>query len=123
MAEFFKTCNNCNTSWEDRESFLADPPLELIGYQVSFKNLSLGYFLFNHDCNSTLAIHAGEFEDLYDGPVFSERHTGDASCPGMCLHQSDLRRCPVQCECAYVREVLQIVKNWPKTNKQDQENL
>lgn len=45
MAEFFKTCNNCNTSWEDRVSFLADPALKLIGYQVSFKNLSLGYFL------------------------------------------------------------------------------
>lgn len=114
MAETFKLCTNCNTSWESRESFLSDPNIELVGYQVSFKNLKLGYFLFNHSCKSTIAIHAGEFADLYDGPIFKERHTGDASCLGYCMHKSNLRPCPVQCECAYVREVLQIVKEWPK---------
>jgi hypothetical protein len=51
---------------------------------------------------------------LYDGPVFEERHVGDDLCPGQCLHQSNLRRCPVHCECAYVREVLHIVHEWPK---------
>jgi hypothetical protein len=22
--------------------------------------------------------------------------------------------CPSQCECAYIREILQIIRNWPK---------
>jgi hypothetical protein len=114
MTEPFKVCTNCNTTWQSRERFLADPAIELVGYQVSFKNLKLGFFLFNHSCKSTIAIHAGEFTDLYDGPVFEERHVGDDLCPGQCLHQSNLRRCPVHCECAYVREVLHIVQEWPK---------
>lgn len=114
MADHFKVCNNCDTIWENRESFLNDPDIELIGYQVNFVNLKLGYFLFNHNCKSTLAIHAGEFTDLYNGPIFKERHVGDEQCKGLCLHKSNLRACPVHCECAYVREVLQIVKNWKK---------
>jgi hypothetical protein len=61
-----------------------------------------------------LAIRAGAFEDLYNGPVFKKRVTGSEECPEYCLHEDELLPCPNQCECAYVREVIQIVKNWPK---------
>jgi hypothetical protein len=30
------------------------------------------------------------------------------------LHQSDLAPCPSRCECAFVREVVDMVTHWPK---------
>ncbi len=92
-----------------------DPELELVGYQVNYGNLQLGYFLFNHlACQSTIAIAAARFADLYSGPVFAERLTDSDSCPGYCLHDDILQPCTAHCECAYVREILQIVRSWPK---------
>jgi hypothetical protein len=107
----FKKCPNCGVEWSKRTSFLEDPALELIGYQVNFKELEAGLLLFNHSCHSTLAVPAHQFADLYDGPIFAERATGSEECPEYCLHQDELRACPAQCECAYVREIIQVVRN------------
>jgi hypothetical protein len=93
--------------------FLDDPTLELIGYQPNFSELEAGLFLFQHntpDCGTSLAIEAGRFSDLYDGPIFTESLRGTDKCCGYCVHQSELRRCPAKCECAYVREILQIIR-------------
>ena len=115
--EPFKSCPRCNTVWPDRETFLCDPGMDLIGYQPLFENLEAGFFLFNHDvswCKTTVAIPAGEFTDLYDGPVFEDRLTDGPTCGGHCQREGDIEPCPNRCECAYVRAVLQIVKNWPR---------
>jgi hypothetical protein len=88
-----------------------------VGYQSWLDDLELGLFLFNHDtCGTTLALQAGAFTDLYDGPVFagSGKLMGTDACSTYCLNSSDLRPCPKECECAYVRQVLQIVRSWPK---------
>jgi hypothetical protein len=110
----FKKCPNCGFEWENRDLFLNDPAIAIIGYQVNFIRLSAGYFMFNHDCKGTLTIPAEHFQDLYDGPIFSERATGKNECKEYCLQESELRPCPVECECAFVREIISIVKNWPK---------
>ncbi|MBC2717020.1 MAG: hypothetical protein HF978_17080 [Desulfobacteraceae bacterium] len=110
----FKKCPNCGFEWNDRESFLKDPDVEIVGYQVNFIRLSAGYFLFNHSCKGTFSVQAVEFKDLYHGPIFTKRATGQKECPEYCLHQDELRPCPAQCECAYVREILQTIKNRPK---------
>lgn len=110
----FKRCPKCDYEWIHRADFLYDPDLKLIGYQVNFKALAAGIFLFNHDCKGTLAIPAAEFLDLYHGPIFKERATGTQHCPGFCLHENDLVPCPVRCECVYVREILQVIRKWPK---------
>lgn len=110
----FKTCPSCGFKWSTRDQFLEDPDLELVGYQVNFVELLAGFFLFNHSCKTTLAVLSEAFEDLYDGPVFRERATGSEQCQEHCLHESDLSPCPVQCECAFVREIIQYIKNWPK---------
>ena len=111
----FKKCTCCNTPWLSRQEFLEDHNLDFVGYQVNFSNLELGYFLFNHlTCHSTIAVHAGLFSDLYDGPIFSERRTDTENCPGYCGDRTALDPCDQTCECAYVREVVQIVRNWPK---------
>jgi hypothetical protein len=98
-----------------RDSFLDDPATELVGYQVNFENLGLGFFLFNHmTCRSTIAIPAGQFRGLYTGPVFEENMAGSENCPEYCLHETRLTRCLEQCECAYIREIIQIIRDWPK---------
>ena len=114
-ARPFKTCTRCGFVWPDREAFLRDRSLTLIGYQVNFEALREGFFLFNHLCGTSLALEAGAFSDLYDGPMFLERKTGGDGCAGHCLHESDLEPCPQQCECAYVREVIRIIRGHRKT--------
>lgn len=106
----FKKCPTCAFAWKKREDFLNDKNLKIVGYQANFKSLPLGLFLFNHTCGTTLAVSAEGFVDLYDGPVYEERKTGTDECPGYCLHKDELRRCPAKCECAWVRELLQIIK-------------
>jgi hypothetical protein len=91
---------------------VADLGVELVGYQANLKELELGWFLFNHaECRTTLSIRSGEFRDLYNGPVFAERRTGSGECPGYCLRPEELGPCKAKCECAYVREIIQIVRN------------
>jgi len=113
----FKTCTNCGEVWHTRDGFLGDWRVELIGYQPNFGDLEEGMFLFQHarpGCETTLAIEAGEFTDMYDGPIFEERKTGTAECRGYCRIESNLERCDRKCDCAYVREVIQKVRKWPK---------
>jgi len=110
----FKQCTACGFKWSTRDRFLEDPDIAMVGYQVNFKALLAGFFLFNHSCKTTLAIPAEAFEDLYDGPVFSERATGSEYCQELCLHEENLSPCPARCECAFVREIIQYVKSWPK---------
>lgn len=110
----FKTCQKCGFEWETREAWLRDPSLKLVGYQINFNALETGILLFNHSCRTTLALQAKDFSDLYDGPVFRERATGSDSCPGHCLHKDDLGPCPAQCECGYIRHIIQLIKEYPK---------
>ena len=110
----FKQCTKCKQIWQNRNAYLSDPEIHMIGYQVNFEDLQLGFFLFNHmSCATTLAIHAAQFIDLYEGPVYSQSKTGTDECDEHCLHKNDLEPCGSQCECAYVREIIQIVKSWP----------
>jgi hypothetical protein len=113
----FKKCTSCGHHWATREAFISDPQVKLIGYQVNFDELDTGYFMFNHmkpKCLTTLAIHTVFFRDLYHGEVFDERKTRTIKCPGHCQHSDNLKACPQKCECSFVREVMQIVLQWPK---------
>ncbi|RMD83775.1 MAG: hypothetical protein D6820_01840 [Lentisphaerae bacterium] len=110
----FKTCPACGKIWLLRENFLKDAELSLVGYNVNFKQLELGLFLFNHTCGTTLAIPAGQFFDMYRGTIPAERMTDTPYCERHCKFQEDLSRCPVPCECAFVREIIQIIRNYPR---------
>lgn len=108
----FQTCPCCSRAWPTRDQFLADPALMLNGYQADFERLESGLFLFTHlvpECKSTMAVEAVEFMDVYQGPRYAERRTGQAECPGYCLERDQLARCDALCECAFVREVVHIV--------------
>ncbi len=111
----FKACS-CGKVWSDRAAFLNDAKVTLIGYQVNFERLDAGFFMFNHlsaDCGTTMAVEVSGFTDLYHGPIFEKRMTGSQACQGWCLHRESLEPCRAECECAFVREVLQIVRGWP----------
>lgn len=116
-AQAFKKCPSCGYSWITREEFFSDPMVKIIGYQVKFGELELGLLLFNHnviDCGTTMAIEADDFKDLYDGPIYSKRLTDTDKCQNYCQNENNLSPCPAECECAYIREVIQIIKHWPK---------
>jgi len=112
----FMTCSMCGASWDNREAFLSDPGIELVGYQAHFKELVAGYFLFNHSCRTTMAMKVSRFTDFYDGPMFKERKTGGDECPGYCLRENCKQACPAECECASIRQVLTVLDEWPKQN-------
>lgn len=112
----FKECV-CGGKWRDRADFLADGQIILVGYQADFEDLKEGMFLFNHvtvTCGTTLSVAAGRFVDLYNGPIFRERFVNSAECEGHCLRKDDINPCHKKCECAFVREVLNVVSRWPK---------
>jgi hypothetical protein len=111
---FYKKCLPCCYKWFSREDFLRDSSIEIIGYQVNFDDLLAGHFLFNHSCGATLALSVRNFNGLYEGPIFRDRATGSDDCPSYCLYQDQLDICYTRCECAYVRNIIAIIKKWPK---------
>ena len=114
-GEPFKTCTSCRAIWPTRDDFLTDPLISLVGYQPHFEELTAGLMLFTHTaCGTTLALEVAAFQTLKTSPVFTRRLTNTAACPGLCLHASALRPCPLACECAWVRDVLARIQAWPK---------
>jgi len=115
----FKVCTSCKRSWHTREDLLADPACNLIGYQRSFMEHEAGVFLFTHilpKCGTTIGIPADEFLDLNDGPRFDADQFGMKWCSGHCLDVHNTEPCPQECEYAFVRDVMQTIKNWPNIN-------
>jgi len=107
----------CKTVWPERELFLADPDIEMIGYQPDFDDLMEGLLYFNHNkpnCGTTLSFTVHQFADMYDGPVYADHKTGGPECPGFCLYKSNLEPCPALCACAFVREIIQILRQAEK---------
>ena len=111
----FKACSNCDQHWISIETFMQDPGIQLVGYMPTFDDLLKGLFLFNHACGTTLACTVGQFEHLYDGPIYETNRYGGEECPGYCLNKTEFSPCPQQCSCAFVRETLQIINRWPKS--------
>lgn len=110
MPTLFKKCS-CGAEWTTRDEFLSDRTIKLVGYQADFEELCRGLLLFNHlVCQTTVALEANQFADLYTGPVFRERAWNSENCPGYCLHRGNLDACPAVCECAHIREVLQVIR-------------
>lgn len=106
--EDFKVCQVCGQTWASRSDFLVDSKVTLSSYHVNFDALENGYFLFIHTCEARLTLAVAELSDLYDGPIFEQRKTGNEECPGYCLYPHELSPCTAECECAYVREIMQL---------------
>jgi len=119
MANVFMTCTKCGHKWNDRRSFLSDPAIDVIGYQADFRELTEGLFIFHHTCGATIKIKAQFFIDLYSGPIFQEKLTHREECFGYCFVRVNMEPCANKCECSYVRETLQVIRNWQKDIDED----
>jgi hypothetical protein len=118
IVETFKICPKCLTRWKTMGDFLSDSAIELVGYQADLTNLGLGLLLFNHctpGCSTSTAVFVSEFFDLYTGPHHPEVKALLPGCPRYCLDEKYLDRCDVVCECAFVREIIQTIRNMKKT--------
>jgi hypothetical protein len=114
MKKPFKTCPNCGTVWQTLDEFLDDPKVELGGYQVNFVDLKGGLFYFTHrkqDCQTTMAVKVEDFASLSDRSFLAPRgKLPEGGCSNQCLRKGDIDPCPTQCECVWVREVLQVIR-------------
>lgn len=111
--KIFKECPMCSTVWKDRTEFITDKKLVINGYQANFDYLESGLFYFTHEvdgCFSTMALKANQFFDLGPNTVHTQRKTLTDECPGHCLDRSNLQICDVECECAYVRDILDTLQ-------------
>ncbi len=108
VSDSFKVCSNCTARWLCRNDFLTDANVTLTGYLANFNNPENGHFEFEHQCGAKILLNVSDLSDLYGGPILEGCKTGSEECPGLCLHRNDLSPCPVACECAYVREILQL---------------
>jgi hypothetical protein len=115
--EIFKQCPCCHKIWETREKFLSDPDIKIIGYKAHFEILDLGMFFFNHlvdNCCSTITIYVKQFKELYTGKYYDIDKRGTNECKGYCNSIENLNRCDAFCECAFAREIIQLIKEYPK---------
>jgi hypothetical protein len=113
QEQVFKTCRSCGAVWPTRGDFLADPAVELNGYQVSLVDIETGLLLFTHmeeRCRSTTGVPVREFLDLYSGERYEANKALTPECPRYCVEETMFDRCAVLCECAFVREILQEVR-------------
>jgi len=111
--QYFKVCSMCSTKWETRDDFINDPLLFINGYMAHFERLEQSLFCFTHQkegCFSTIAIKAEGFLSLYSGKKYKERRTNKEDCPSYCFEKERLDRCDTLCECAFNREIIEIIK-------------
>ena len=111
----FKTCSKCGFVWPERASFLIDPNLRLIGYQADFEELMAGIFLYS----TTFAKRLSPLEQTTSKIYTTARcllkgwkavtSAGVTVCTKM-IYAHIPRNVNVQ----YVREIVQVILNWPK---------
>ena len=109
----FKQCSMCGKNWETLDAFLSDPHVQLIGYQINLIELEEGLFYFLHkaqNCGTTLAFPLKEFSALSHRSFLSQRGSRPENCGQHCLRKEDLSPCPIECECVWVREVMQTIR-------------
>ena len=110
----FKRCTVCEKTWHSIRDLVTDPALRLDGYQACFARPEMGLLLVTHEvpcCGTTLALVVRSLRPLYDGPKYTERRTGEEKCRGYCLKHNILEECDVDCELAWVRSVIQWLRN------------
>ncbi len=118
-VKVFKTCSFCGKKWKTREEFLSDKKVKLVGYQINYIDIEKGLFLFNHSCNTTIAIEVEEFMDLYKGVKYTENKLNTDECPGYCLDEKELQDCGNTCYYNQVRKLMLVILDYNKKDSQE----
>nr|WP_320116774.1 hypothetical protein [uncultured Desulfuromonas sp.] len=116
----FKICPCCLEVWQTRDDFLDDPFLQLNGYKADFAKLEYGLFFFTHQkegCHSTMALEVLDFLDLNRGTVCEQAQDYAAKCPRSCREKRKLNQHHDLCECAFARDVCELVKQRRETHR------
>ncbi len=109
----FKRCAYCGYVWENIRDFIADSSLHVNGYQAAPEDPQRGLIMVTHEvegCGNTLAVRASELSVLYDGPTHQERMIKLEPCRLLCLDSANIEECKVECDLAWVRQVLQHLR-------------
>lgn len=109
----YMTCATCGQTWKTIEEFAVDLQLRTVGYTADFVRPENGEIVLSHvcsNCDATISIAAGRFEEWRRGPRLTELRTMSAECPRFCLDRTNLEACAVRCSMGWVREVLQYLK-------------
>ena len=123
QKQVYKTCSTCFLDWKSFDDFLSDPEISVSGYQMNIIHLEKGLILFNHTaCGTTISEPVNKFTHLYDGPRYTEKLIGSEACPSYCLAKDETKPCSAHCECAYVREIMQILMNWKKRENKNRKS-
>lgn len=113
MEEFPKRCTLCGTVWASAWDLVWDEELRVEGYQASLDGVENGLILVTHTregCGTTLALPVSAVGELYLGPRYAEALTGTEECEGLCLDENRLDECGAPCSLAWVRTVLQYLR-------------
>lgn len=110
----FKKCHNCGYEWKEREELLTDPAIELLGYQVDTIHCKDGLILFNHRCQTTLAIKLSLLGDLCVAKICPHKKNGRGYRPSASLRSKAFPAAPQTDQESHVSEILKIVRAWPK---------
>ena len=118
-SALFKVCKKCRSEWQDRDKFLNDPNIVLIGFMANKAQFDKGLYLFNHvlpdnSCNTTLGMAVSAFLDMYNGEVYEDLKMGTDECLGHCAKIEVIENCQAPCRNAVAREIMQsIIKLLP----------
>ncbi len=115
--KIFYQCS-CGSVWKTREAFLADSDIIIAGYQALLRQVPEGSYLFDHAaCHTTFAVKVQEFLALCTGPVHRRSRFKSPQCKGYCLEKNILEVCGADCSNAWVRELIKLIRDYPKTGK------
>jgi hypothetical protein len=101
----FKTCPSCEAVWATRSDFLADREVLLVGYQSSYTVSQPGLFLFNHSCDSTIAVDASDFKDMYNEDICQSCEAHRKHHPAHCCKGMTGEDKPKKCVCKFSKAI------------------
>ena len=106
----FKRCSTCDREWSTRDEFLHDPEVVLVGYQSTFTVTEPGLFLFNHSCDSTIAIDADAFADMYGEEIRQSCEAHLDNHPEYCCKGMTGEDEPKACICKFSRTIVDTLR-------------
>ena len=113
MNEPFKTCSKCGKIWNSISDYILDKTLVINGYQANFVQPENGLILATHheyDCDSTLSVYAQSIRHLSASETYQTLNKGKDTCKMLCVDQGNLEYCGAECSMAWVREVIQYMR-------------
>ena len=109
-----KSCECCNTQWNDIAEFMFDSAIKFIGMQIYPDNGKFPcVYYFNHaPCGTSLMLNIQKFSSLIKEPIPDLIMTGEKACPRHCMEVKNFLECENECHNApFRRFAIKILNN------------